>query len=64
MSKFDQATITTLRDVLKEAAQELGATIATQAKMAETLTRRAKENRVSREELKEIALEAGRIPAA
>ena len=64
MTTFDQDTISTLRDVLREAAEELGATTATQAKMAETLTRRAAESRVSREELKEVALEAGRVPAA
>jgi hypothetical protein len=64
MTTFDQDTISTLRDVLREAAEELGATTATQAKMAETLTRRAAERRISREELKEAALEAGRVPAA
>jgi hypothetical protein len=64
MTTFDQDTISTLRDVLREAAEELGATTATQAKMAETLTRRAAERRVSREELKQAALEAGRVPAA
>jgi acetyl-CoA acetyltransferase len=32
--------------------------------MAETMTRRAAESGVSREELKEVALEAGRVPAA
>jgi hypothetical protein len=64
MTTFDQDTISTLRDVLREAAEELGATTATQAKMAETLTRRAAESGVSREELKELALEAGRVPAA
>ena len=64
MNKFDQATVIALRDVLREAAEEVGATIATQAKMAEALTRRAAESRVSRGELKEIALEAGRLPAA
>jgi hypothetical protein len=56
MTKFDEATITTLRDVLRQAAEQLGATIATQAKMAETLTRRAAESRVSCEELNEVAL--------
>ena len=64
MNKFDQTTITTLRDVLREAAEEVGATSATQAKMAEALTRRAAERCVSREELKEVALEAGQTPAA
>ena len=62
--KIDQTTITTLRDVLREAAEEVGATTATQAKMAEALTRRAAERRVTREELKEVALEAGQTPAA
>ena len=64
MNKFDQATVTTLRDVLREAAEEVGATTATQAQMAEALTRRAAERRVSRDELKLVALEAGRVPAA
>jgi hypothetical protein len=63
MSKFDQATIATMRAVLQEAAEELDATTATQAKMAESLTRRAAERSTSREELKEVALEAGRTPA-
>ena len=63
MSQFDPATIATMRTVLQEAAKELGATPATQAKMAETLTRRAAQSPMSREELKEVALEAGRTPA-
>lgn len=55
--------IRTLRAVLDEAARELKATPATQAKMAEMILRRAALG-VSREELKEVAIEAGRIPAA
>ena len=64
MKNFDQATVTTLRDVLKEAADEVGATTATQAKMAQALTLRAAESRASRDELKEVALDAARLPAA
>ncbi len=55
--------IRTLRAVLDEAARELKASPATQAKMAEMILRRAALG-VSREELKEVAIEAGRIPAA
>jgi len=64
MHQFDQPTITTLRDVLREAAAEVSATTATEVKMAETLTRRAADSRVSREEIKEVALEAGRTPTS
>ena len=64
MRTFDKQMIETMRAVLREAAQELSATTATQAKMAEAVTRRAAESAVSREELKDAALEAGRIPAA
>jgi hypothetical protein len=56
-------TIRTLRAVLDEAAKELKASPATQAKMAEMILRRAAFG-VSREELKEVAIEAGRVPAA
>ena len=56
-------TIKTLRAVLDEAAKELKASPATQAKMAEMILRRAAFG-VSREELKEVAIEAGRVPAA
>jgi purine-nucleoside phosphorylase len=63
MSQFDQQTIAMMRSVLSEVAQELGARPATQAKIAETLTRKAAERQTSRDELKEIALEAGRTPA-
>jgi hypothetical protein len=56
-------TIRTLRAVLDEAAKELKASPATQAKMAEMILRRAAFG-VSREELKELAIEAGRVPAA
>jgi hypothetical protein len=52
-----------MRSVLSEVAQELGATTATQAKIAEMLTRKAVEREISREELKKAALEAGRTPA-
>jgi hypothetical protein len=55
--------IRTLRAVLDEAARELKASPATQAKMAEMILRRAALG-VSREELKEVAIEAGKIPAA
>ena len=55
--------IRTLRAVLDEAARELKASPATQAKMAEMILRRAAFG-VSREELKEVAIEAGRVPAA
>jgi hypothetical protein len=55
--------IRTLRAVLDEAARELKASPATQAKMAEMILRRAAPG-VSREELKEVAIEAGKIPAA
>lgn len=63
MRTFDQQTIATMRAVLEEAARELGATTATQAKMAEAVTQRAAESRASREELKRAALKAGRTPA-
>jgi hypothetical protein len=63
MNRFDQQTIATMRAVLQEAAQELHATPATQAKIAETLVLKAAEGDVSREELKDTALEAGRTPA-
>jgi hypothetical protein len=55
--------IRTLRAVLDEAARELKASPATQAKMAEMILRRAALG-VSREELMEVAIEAGKIPAA
>jgi hypothetical protein len=55
--------IRTLRAVLDEAARELKASPATQAKMAEMILRSAALG-VSREELKEVAIEAGKIPAA
>jgi hypothetical protein len=64
MTKFDQQTIALMRAVLSEVARELGATTATQAKIAETLTRKAVERGTSREEFREVALEAGRTPAA
>lgn len=63
MDNFDRTTIVTMRSVLQEAAQELGANMATQAKMAETLTRTARDPNVSREQLKAAALESGREPA-
>jgi hypothetical protein len=63
MTKFDQDTVVLMRAVLRETASELNATPATQAKMAETLTRRAAETRATREELRKAALEAGRTPA-
>jgi hypothetical protein len=63
MKKFDPATIATMRSVLEETAQELSASTATRAKMAEMLTRTAAERSASREELREVALEAGRVPA-
>lgn len=64
MKMLDQETRATLRAVLAEAAQELKATPATQAKMAETLVRKVAEGDVSREELKVTAIEAGKTPAA
>ncbi len=45
-----------MRAVLEEAAQELNSSQATQAKMAETIMRKAAEGDVSREELKDIAM--------
>lgn len=64
MNGLDQEIIATLRAVLAEVAHELRATPATQAKMAEWLVRRAAERDVTREELKDTALQAGRTPAA
>lgn len=63
MNRFDPEVLSTLRTVLDEAAQELRSTPATRAKMAETLVRRAAEGHVSREELKDTALQAGQTPA-
>jgi len=64
MKKFDQDVVATLRAVLAEAAQELQATTATQAKIAQTLLLKAAEGDATRQELKDTALQAGRIPAA
>lgn len=64
MNTLDQETLATLRAVLAEAAQELKATPATQAKMAETLVRKVAEGDISREDLKVTAIEAGKTPAA
>jgi hypothetical protein len=63
-NNFDHETLVTLRAVLEEAAQELNPSQATQAKMAQTIMRRAAEGDVSREELKTTAIAAGRAPAA
>jgi hypothetical protein len=63
-NKFDEETLATMRAVLEEAAQELNPSQATQAKMAQTIMHKAAEGDVSREELKETAIEAGETPAA
>jgi hypothetical protein len=60
---FDHETLATMRAVLEEAAQELNSSQATQAKMAETIMRKAAEGDVSRDELKDIAIDAGTKPA-
>ncbi len=52
-----------MRAVLEEAAQELNSSQATQAKMAETIMRKAADGDVSREELKDIAVDAGTTAA-
>ena len=62
-NKFDQQTVATMRAVLEEAAQELHPSQATQAKMAQTIMHKAAEGDVSREELKDIAIDAGTKPA-
>ncbi len=62
-NKFDQETLATMRAVLEEAAQEINPSQATQAKMAETIMRKTAEGDVSREELKDIAVDAGTKPA-
>ena len=63
-NNFDRETLATMRAVLEEAAQELNPSQATQAKMAQTIMHKAAEGDVSREELKETAIEAGEKPAA
>ena len=63
-NKFDQETVATMRAVLEEAAQELNPSQATQAKMAETIMRKASQGDASREELKDAAMKAGEKPAA
>jgi len=63
-NNFDQETLATMRAVLEEAAQELNPSQATQAKMAQTIMRKAAEGDVSREELKNTAIKAGQAPAA
>jgi hypothetical protein len=52
-----------MRAVLDEAAREIRPSMATQAKMAETIVVRAAEG-ATREELKAAALQVGKLPAA
>jgi hypothetical protein len=60
---FDKNTISTMRAVLDEAAKALNVTPATQAKMAQEVVLKAA-NGASRDELKAIAMQAGKTPAA
>lgn len=52
-----------MRAVLDETAREIGPSMATQAKMAETIVVKAAEG-ATREELRAAALQAGKTPAA
>lgn len=61
---FDQETVETMRAVLEEVARELNPSQATQAKMAQTIMRKASQGDVSRDELKDAAMRAGEKPAA
>jgi hypothetical protein len=62
MNILDGETISIMRAILQEVAKELDVTQATQAKMAEQIIRNATVGG-SREEMKNIAIEAARIPA-
>ncbi len=63
MAQFDKKTISILRAVLDETANELNVTTATQAQMAQALVYKAAEG-ATRDELKLVAIKAGRKPAA